>query len=193
MSTSKTKEVWMRGPIEGVPSLLQPVAHALLQVKEDAFLYTESLPETSLWERPYKLANIAFHLQHISGVIDRMFTYADQKSLDEEQFAYLAQEGKTNPDLSLKKLLAVLEVQIDKAITYLKTIDTNHLTETRYLGRQRIPTTLIGLLFHSAEHAQRHLGQLLVTARIMSEQNKHKKGPDTSADYFIISRIHSSK
>jgi hypothetical protein len=28
-------EVWQRGPINGVPGLLQPVAHALLQVVED--------------------------------------------------------------------------------------------------------------------------------------------------------------
>ena len=179
MNATSTREVWMRGPIEGVPALLQPVAHALLQVKEDAFRYTESFPETALWERPYGLANIAFHLQHIAGVIDRMFTYADNRALSEKQFAFLAQEGKTDPNLSLEKLLNRLDKQIEEAIASLKGIDPLRLTDTRYLGRQRIPTTLIGLLFHAAEHAQRHLGQLLVTIRCLREQEKPNVSPST--------------
>lgn len=36
-------EVWMRGPVDGVPPLLQPLTHVLLQVAEDARKYTEHL------------------------------------------------------------------------------------------------------------------------------------------------------
>jgi hypothetical protein len=28
-------EVWLRGPLPGMPPLLQPVAHALLQAREE--------------------------------------------------------------------------------------------------------------------------------------------------------------
>ncbi len=67
-------EVWMRGPIEGVPALLQPVAHALLQVEEDVLKYTAQISSAQLWTKPGGNASIGFHLQHIRGVIDRMFT-----------------------------------------------------------------------------------------------------------------------
>jgi len=36
-------EVWMRGPIAGIPNLLQPIAHTLLQVEEDILKYTQQL------------------------------------------------------------------------------------------------------------------------------------------------------
>ena len=40
--------------------------------------------------------------------------------------------------------------------------------EVREVGRDRIPSTVGGLIFHAAEHTQRHLGQLLVTVRVLS-------------------------
>ncbi|WP_343321838.1 DinB family protein [Sphingobacterium multivorum] len=161
-------EVWMRGPIEGVPALLQPVAHALLQVEEDVLKYTAQISSAQLWTKPGGNASIGFHLQHIRGVIDRMFTYAEGKPLSEEQFDYLRNEGADNVGLSTSFLVEHLHQQIKHSLQKLKLIDPDTLTEIRFLGRKRIPTTLIGLLFHAAEHAQRHVGQLLVTARCLS-------------------------
>ncbi|MDM1294169.1 DinB family protein [Sphingobacterium sp. N143] len=163
-------EVWMRGPVSGIPDLLQPVAHALLQVEEDANKYVQNLAVEQLWERPYGNASIGFHLQHISGVIDRMFTYADGKSLSAQQFDDLDKEGRIDYNINSSLLLEQLHVQIDRALTQLALIVPNTLTETRFLGRKRIPTTLIGLLFHAAEHAQRHIGQLLVTVRCLNHK-----------------------
>ena len=169
MNKENKAEVWMRGPIAGVPDLLQPVAHALLQVNEDAQKYTQNLQEDELWIRPHDLASVAFHLQHICGVIDRMFTYADNRGLSEAQFDALTREGKADEQIKLTALLTALDVQINEAIDRLRRVDPSTLSETRYLGRKRIPTTLIGLLFHAAEHAQRHIGQLLVTVRCVKE------------------------
>ncbi|NGF56670.1 DinB family protein [Parapedobacter sp. SGR-10] len=167
MNNTTSLEVWMRGPVHGVPALLQPVAHALLQVQEDAIKYTQNLTDEDIWKTPFGVASAAFHLQHISGVIDRMFTYADNRGLSEEQFAFLKKEGLEDRNLSLPILLSDLGQQVDTALTYLQNIDSSTLAETRYLGRKRIPTTCIGLLFHAAEHTQRHIGQLLVTARYL--------------------------
>jgi len=160
-------EVWMRGPIAGIPDLLQPVAHALLQAEEDIVKYTAQLSSEQLWARPCGNASIGFHLLHIRGVIDRMFTYAADKSLSAEQFDYLQQEGIVDAELSVATLAENLHLQIEQALQRLSAIDPKTLTEERFLGRKRIPTTLIGLLFHAAEHAQRHVGQLLVTARCL--------------------------
>lgn len=157
----------MRGPIPGIPDLLQPVAHTLLQVAEDVSTYIDQLSPQELWTKPCGSASIGFHLQHISGVIDRMFTYAENKPLSDEQFDYLHREGIENVDASPASLLENLHEQIKQSLQKLALIDPDTLTEQRFLGRKRIPTTLIGLLFHAAEHAQRHVGQLLVTARCL--------------------------
>lgn len=163
----KQPEVWMRGPIPQVPALLQPVAHAILQVNEDIQKIDSDKYEKQLWIKPYGMASIAFHLQHIAGVIDRLMTYSRGESLNEEQFDSLSQEGQRNDNLCLEDLKGNLERTVEVFIAALKRINPDSLTEERFLGRKKIPTTQMGLLFHAAEHAQRHYGQLLVTLNLL--------------------------
>jgi uncharacterized damage-inducible protein DinB len=168
MNDSKL-EVWQRGPVEGVPDLLQPVAHALLQSQEDAKKYTDNFPEELLWEKPFGVASVGFHLNHLSGVVSRLFTYADNKKITAEQLKFLkTEENPDNLPLKLADLIVVLEETVQVAVDYLKQTSTDDLTEFRGLGREQLPTTKLGLLFHAAEHSQRHIGQLLVTARILT-------------------------
>ena len=171
MSVSDQREVWQRGPIEGVPSLLQPVAHALLQAVEEAGRYTESLPADLMWERPAGVASVGFHLLHIRGVVDRLFTYARGESLSQAQMAYLAAERETTQKkIDPAALVTEFRLQVASAIDQLRNTPESVLTERRTLGRKQIPTTVLGLLFHTAEHCQRHIGQLLVTARILQNR-----------------------
>ena len=161
-------EVWQRGAIPNVPPLLQPVAHALLQVGEEAHRIMQEFPDELLWTRPGNVAPPAFHLQHIRGVIDRLFTYARKEQLTKEQMDALLIEGKEEKNsLSAKELIEELDKQIDDAIKELISVKEDTLTEARGVGRKQIPTTLIGLYFHAAEHSMRHIGQLLVTVRIL--------------------------
>ena len=92
---SASPEAWLRGPVEGVPDLLQPVAHALLQAKGEARTLLENFPAELLWNRPAGLASVGFHLQHVTGVVDRLFTYARGESLSREQQETLAREGQS--------------------------------------------------------------------------------------------------
>jgi uncharacterized damage-inducible protein DinB len=158
-------EVWMRGPIDGIPDLLQPVAHALLQAQEEIHALLSSFPEELLWQQPAGVASVGFHLQHITGVLDRMLTYAAEQSLSAEQLSYLAAEGK--PSQTLTTLLNNLDTQLNTTLDKLKTTDTSKLKETRTVGRKQLPSTLMGLLFHAAEHTMRHTGQLHVTVRVI--------------------------
>lgn len=158
-----TPEYWLRGPLEDIPALLQPAAHALLQTQLEAHRYTKDFNEKLLWETPFDRASVGFHLQHITGVIDRMLTYAQQKQLSEIQFDYLEAEGKANSEISLTILLEHLDLKIDEALNYFKQLKNTDLTEFRSVGRKELPSTQIGVLFHAAEHSQRHIGQLLVT------------------------------
>lgn len=168
MKTDDTREVWQRGPVAGVPPLLQPVAHALLQAAEDAGKYTQSLPGHLLWEKPGGVASVGFHLLHLRGVVDRLFTYARGASLSEEQFAALKAEKEIRGEhVKAADLVEDFRRQVEKALTQLSNTSEEKLTEARTIGRQRLPTTVLGLLFHTAEHCQRHIGQLLVTARLL--------------------------
>lgn len=160
-------EVWQRGPVAGVPGLLQPVAHALLQAEEEIIDVLQHLPAELIWKQPAGVASVGFHVQHITGVLDRLFTYAKGETLSQQQLEYLAKEGKKDNDISPATLLAVLHTQIEKALEQLRNTAENTLTEKRGIGRKQIPTTVSGLLFHSAEHTMRHTGQLLVTAKII--------------------------
>lgn len=168
----KDREVWQRGPVAGIPGLLQPVAHALLQAVEELERFTANLPAEKLWERPADVASVGFHLMHIRGVIDRLFTYARGESLTEDQLRDLALEKQVPPaEVAPSFLVDAVRKQVDKAIEQLRSTSEAKLTEGRTLGRKQIPTTVIGLLFHAAEHTQRHVGQLLVTAKIVGEGN----------------------
>ena len=165
--TDAKPEVWLRGPIEGVPPLLQPVAHALLQVTEEIKVIVDSLPTHLLWERPAGVASPGFHLLHMCGVIDRMRTYASGKQLSEEQFADLKAE-KEERQMNAHELVRKVNVAVESMIEFLKNTDTASLTEQRAVGRKQLPSTVIGLLFHTAEHVQRHNGQLLVTVKVLA-------------------------
>lgn len=162
-------EVWLRGPLPQIPALLQPVAHALLQAQEEVHTMLASFPDKLLWERPVGVASPAFHLQHLTGVLDRLFTYARGEALTSEQMSALSAEGKANENISLKELLAAFDKQIAHAITALENTDVNTLTDAREVGRAKLPSTVIGLLTHSAEHTTRHVGQLLVTVKILTQ------------------------
>lgn len=166
----KRREVWQRGPIQNVPALLQPVAHTLLEVGEEAHSIMERFPENLLWERPAGVASPAFHLQHIRGVIDRLFTYAKKELLSEEQMDEIIMEGiKGKTLLSIQQMLAQLDNRISTAVEELKNVKPDSLIETRGIGRKQIPTTLLGLYVHAAEHSMRHIGQLLVTVRVLKD------------------------
>ena len=160
-------EVWLRGPLTDVPPLLQPVAHALLQAQEELHEYLSDFPDKLLWQRPADMASVAFHLQHLTGVLDRIFTYARGESLTETQMQSLKAEGIENSEITVQQLIEDFNKQVEKAIFQLKNTNEKALTEVRGVGRAKIPSTVIGLLFHAAEHTTRHLGQLLVTSKVV--------------------------
>jgi uncharacterized damage-inducible protein DinB len=125
-------------------------------------------PAEKLAERPLGLASVGFHLRHLTGVLDRTFTYARGESLSEAQLAYLAAETQppTHPG-AVAELVQAFHNQVDKALAQLKATPEATLPEWRGVGRAQLPSTVIGLLVHAAEHTTRHIGQLLVTSRLV--------------------------
>ena len=164
---TKQPEVWLRGPLAGIPQLLQPVAHAVKQAQEEIHELMAGFPSVLLWEKPAGLASPGFHMKHIAGVFDRMMSYAKGEVLNQQQFDYLKKEEVRDSSLTAALLLKNLDRQIADFLTFLSKIDPNTLTDFRGVGRAKLPSTVGGLLFHAAEHSQRHLGQLLVTVRFL--------------------------
>ena len=112
-------------------------------------------------------ASAAFHVRHIAGVIDRLFTYARGNALSTEQFAAIQSEGRELLTANVPAVLDALSTHVDAAIAELRTIDVTTLDDLRGVGRSQLPSTVIGCLVHGAEHAMRHVGQLSMTARIV--------------------------
>jgi hypothetical protein len=160
-------EWWQRGAIDGIPAILQPIAHTLLEVRDSVGEIVESLTEQEWNARPAGVASAAFHVRHIAGVIDRLFTYARGNALSTEQFAAMQAEGQELLTADVAIVLGTLSTRVDAAVAELRTIDVTTLGNFRGVGRAQLPSTVIGCLVHGAEHAMRHVGQLSVTARIV--------------------------
>ncbi len=179
MSNPSLPEVWLRGPIEGVPAVLMPAAHAFLQVSEEVAAVASGLTSDQLWAKPGGAASPGFHLQHIIGATDRLLTYARGEALSDAQKAYLKSEGTPGQigqagqpaaATTAESLVAAVQKSIADAVDVLRRTpaeSVTQITEARAVGRAALPTTVLGLLFHAAEHAQRHAGQLTTTVKIL--------------------------
>ena len=160
-------EVWLRGPIDDVPPLLQPVAHSLLQCREEVEGLLDGLTPERIWSAPGRGASIGFHVLHAIGSLDRLLTYARGAMLSAAQLQVLAQEPRPDPDLTAVDLAAAFDAAVERSLDQLRGTDTATLTDVRHVGRARLPSTVIGLLFHAAEHTQRHVGQAVTTSRCL--------------------------
>lgn len=159
-------EAWLRGPVAGVDPLLQPAAHALIQTFEDVQRTLAELSTDHLWTRPGGAASAGFHVLHLIGSIDRLLTYARGEPLSDAQRARLAAENSP-ARVDAASLVEDLRACVDAAIDQLRATPRTSLEVPRTVGRAALPTTVIGLLFHTAEHAQRHAGQVVTTSRIV--------------------------
>ena len=167
-------EWWQRGPVDGISAVLQPVAHILLQVRESVGERVEGLTEAEWNARPAGVASAAFHVRHITGVVDRLFTYAHGDALSEAQFADLRREREPFGPADVAVSVHALDARIESAVATLRTIDPATLGDWRGVGRAQLPSTVIGCLVHGAEHAMRHVGALSVTVRVVRGQGRNK-------------------
>ena len=159
-------EVWLRGPLPDVIPELQPVAHSLLQVREEiAAAATLSLEQ--LWARPGGAASIGFHLTHLAGSLDRLLTYARGEALNAAQRAALAAESSEDTSRPAADLVRSALDALDRALAQVRGTPLCTLDDVREVGRARLPSTVLGLLFHAAEHAQRHSAQIITTVKVI--------------------------
>ena len=162
-SAEPLPEPWLRGPIASLDPLLAPVLFAFQQAREDLLRCTEPLSAAQLWATPHGFGSVGFHLRHIAGSTDRLMTYLLDRQLSREQFAALGKEK--DPGAGREELLEEMDRVFHHAEGVVRSLDPARLREPRYVGRKRLPTTVIGLLTHIAEHTQRHVGQAITAAK----------------------------
>ncbi|HJQ20105.1 MAG TPA: DinB family protein [Gemmatimonadaceae bacterium] len=163
-----TPEAWLRGPMEGIEPVLQPAAFALQQAREDIAAAVAGLSEQQLRDRPGGVASLEFHLRHIPGSIDRLLAYSRGQPLtDAQRAAQVAESTPLESNVTSESLFAGVNAAIDRAVLALRSADPATLHEPRGVGRAQLPSTVFGVLFHIAEHTQRHTGQIIVTAKVV--------------------------
>jgi len=155
-------EPWLRGVRLDIDPILEPILFALQQVREDLSAITVE----DVWRPIPGIPALGFQLTHIAGSLDRLTTYLEDCELTEAQFAYLRAEG--SPGSSRDELMKQVEQALSRTENTIRAISPATYADPRYVGRKRIPTTVIGLLIHIAEHTQRHCGQAITTSRILN-------------------------
>jgi uncharacterized damage-inducible protein DinB len=168
MTANGNPEFWLRGPIYGIPPLLVPVAHSLLQAREDAVRAVGDVQEEALWEKPNGAACAGFHLFHAAHALDRLMTYARGESLQEAQRRAITMERAGDLEVSRADLMELLEMTIDRALLQLRCTPESTLLKARRVGKADLPSTVLGLLYHASEHTTRHIGQLITTLKVVN-------------------------
>ncbi len=164
-----TPEAWLRGPVDGIDPMLVPVAHALIQAREDIEGLVSRVPAAGVWERPGGAASIGFHVRHLGGALDRLLTYARGEALSEAQRAALKAENVPgDPPAPLADVVRDTGAIIDRSLESLRGLTRDQLFEPRFVGRAQLPSNVLGLIFHAAEHCTRHAGQAITTALVLA-------------------------
>lgn len=144
------------------------MAHAFIAAREDIDRAIEGMDPEDLWARPGGVASIGFHLVHLAFSTDRLLTYARGEALSKDQRDNLARERKadeTRP--SVEGLVTAFRETIARSLEQLAATAESTLTEPRAVGRAQAASTILGLLFHASEHAARHAGQIVTTAKLV--------------------------
>lgn len=158
-------EPWLRGTYSDVPAVGRAVLHALDLAQDDITKWTAGLTDAEVHAQPLGLPPVAFHLKHIARSIDRILTYAEGGQLTAEQLTALkAEQGGDEP---LAELLGELEASFANAAERVRTLGGADFNVPRGVGRKQLPTSIGGALIHVADHTQRHVGQVVTTAKVL--------------------------
>jgi len=146
-----------------------PVVHSLLQVREELAAIAPTMTVEQLWLKPNGAASVGFHVQHLAGSLDRLLTYARGEPLNDQQRAALeAEESPSAHRETPVALFAKADLTLDRALAQTRATPVETLPDHRRVGRAGLPSTVLGLLFHAAEHTQRHAGQIATTVKMVA-------------------------
>ncbi len=161
----RQNEPWMRATHGELDPLRRGVVHALEQALEDAERWCAALTDQAMFARTAELPPVVFHLRHMARSLDRLLTYAEDRQLDEVQLAALRTEMAEG---GAEEVRREFREGLRGAIERVRAFSPGQYEEPRGIGRKRLLTTVGGLLVHCAEHTQRHVGQMVITAKLVA-------------------------
>ena len=145
-----------------------PVFFSFAQVREDLQKHSVGISDGEVWT-PLAGSSLGFQLKHLAGSVDRITSYLIGRRLDADQLDFLKREAQ--PSGTLSELLAMVEQSLNKSQDQLLTVDAESLYAARTVGRRALPTTVVGLIVHLAEHTQRHLGQVITLTKLLRQSS----------------------
>lgn len=161
-------EPWLRGRIDGLDPARSHLLYTFEQAREELVAFCSRLTIEELWAVPHpRVASVGFQLRHIAGSVDRLATYLRGEQLTAEQLAVLKAEQEPG-GAAFADLMALVETAFDRTETLVRSLSQDSLADPRFVGRRQLPTTVGGLVIHISEHTQRHLGQAVLTAKLVS-------------------------
>jgi uncharacterized damage-inducible protein DinB len=158
-------EPWLSGSHAEVPATARAVLHALDLAIDDLKKWTEGLTDAEVHAHPLGLPPVAFHLRHIARSTDRILTYAEGGQLTPDQLASLKAEQAGEETLAA--LLGEVEASFANAAERVRVLAGADFNTPRGVGRKQLPTSVGGALIHVADHTQRHVGQVVTTAKVL--------------------------
>lgn len=165
IAPAQQPEPWLRGTLTDMPAVARAVLHAFELAQEDVNRWCGSLSEADFNARPSGLPPLAFHLRHIPRSLDRLLSYAEGNQLSVEQIAALKTEMETGA--SREALFTEFNQGLESAAQRVRALAAGDLEQPRFIGKKQLPTTVGGVLVHLADHTQRHVGQIVTTAKIL--------------------------
>jgi uncharacterized damage-inducible protein DinB len=158
-------EPWLRGTLTEEDAVRRGVLHALEQAREDVARWCSDFTYEQLEARPFGLPSVASQMRHIARSLDRLLTYAEGRQLSNAQLDALAAEMEMTG--SREMIFGEFERGLDSATERIKAMPEESYDKARWVGRGALPSSVGGLLVHCADHAQRHVGQIVTTAKVV--------------------------
>jgi uncharacterized damage-inducible protein DinB len=159
-------EPWLRGTLSELHPVTAHLLYTFEQAREELTHFCSGLAVEDVWKAPHeRIASLGFQLRHIAGSIDRLTTYLLGEQLDERQLGALKREHE--PGADFQELMAALEIEFRRTEAVVRAIAPASFEDARAVGRRQLPTSAGGLIIHISEHTQRHLGQAVLTAKLL--------------------------
>jgi hypothetical protein len=161
-------EPWLRGSHDDLDPVQAAVLYSFEHAKADIEKWTSTLSDDQLWMQCGNVGSPGWHVRHLAASVDRLTAYATGAQLSEAQLAALEDEKLPGGPL-MSELLALVDETLNRCGHTIRSLDPSTWRAVREIGRKRLPVRLGVLLVHIAEHTQRHVGELIVTVKLVRE------------------------
>jgi hypothetical protein len=162
-------EPWLRGTRGAADPITDHLLRSSEQIREDSAIALKPLSVAQIWAKPAGMTSAGFHAKHLAGSTQRLCIYLEGAALTDDEVAAISLEnyGTETAD----QLIQAIGNAFAKYETIVRHLKPDDFASIRRVGRKQLPVTAVSLAIHIAEHAHRHVGQLISAAKLSRAQN----------------------